>query len=82
MEANTIYPGPPDVIKLGHVVLACPIGTHHKMMNFMMKTFGFLPTDSVIFESPKSSEGHAINPKMYDALRAAGPSPLLFWYFC
>ncbi len=73
---NTIYPGPPDVIKLGHVVLACPIGTHHKMMNFMMKTFGFLPTDSVIFESPKSSEGHAINPKMYDALRAAGPSPL------
>ena len=73
---NTVHPGPPDVLKLGHVVLAAPIGTHHKMMKFMMETFGFLPTDSVIFESPKSGAGHSINPKMYDALKKAGPSPL------
>ena len=73
---NSVHPGPPDVIKLGHVVLAAPIGIHHKMMSFMMETFGFLPTDSVIFESPKSAAGHAVNPQIFEALKAAGPSPL------
>ena len=74
--SNTVYPGPPDVIKIGHVVLAAPVGDHHKLMKFMIKTFGFLPTDSVIFEAPKSAEGHAINPEMFNKLKAAGPSPL------
>ena len=35
----------------------------------MMNTFGLLPSDSVIFEAPKSAEGHSINPKMYEMLK-------------
>lgn len=73
---NTVFPGPPDVIRIGHVVLAAPVGDHHKLMKFMIETFGFLPTDSVVFQSPKSAEGHAINPEMFKNLKAAGPSPL------
>ena len=45
-------------------------------MKFMIETFGFLPTDSVIFEAPKSAEGHAINPEIFNKLKEAGPSPL------
>ena len=74
--SNTVHPGPPDIIKIGHVVLAIPVGPHHKMMDFMMNTFGLLPSDSVIFEAPKSAEGHSINPKMYEMLKKAGASPL------
>ena len=73
---NTVHPGPPDVLKIGHVVLSIPVGPHHKMMSFMMETFGLLPSDSVYIEAPKSVEGHSINPQMFDALQKAGPSPL------
>ena len=73
---NTGHPGPPDVLKIGHVVLSIPVGPHHKMMSFMMETFGLLPSDSVYIEAPKSVEGHSINPQMFDALQKAGPSPL------
>ena len=41
-----------------------------------MNTFGLLPSDSVIFEAPKSAEGHSINPKMFEMLKKAGASPL------
>ena len=73
---NTVHPGPPDVLKIGHVVLSIPVGPHHKMMSFMMETFGLLPSDSVYIEAPKSAEGHSINPQMFGALQKAGPSPL------
>ena len=42
----------------------------------MMKTFGIIPTDSAIFETPKSAEGHSINPQMFEMLKKAGPSPI------
>ena len=74
--SNTIYPGPPEILKIGHVVIAAPVGLHHKMMEFMMKTFGIIPTDSAIFETPKSAEGHSINPQMFEMLKKAGPSPI------
>ena len=74
--SNTIYPGPPEILKIGHVVIAAPVGLHHKMMEFMMKTFGIIPTDSAIFETPKSAEGHSINPQMFEMLEKAGPSPI------
>ena len=74
--SNTVHPGPPDVLKIGHVVLSIPVGPHHKMMAFMMETFGLLPSDSAYFESPKSTEGHSVNPGMFDMLQKAGPSPI------
>ena len=74
--SNTIHPGPPEILKIGHVVIAAPVGLHHKMMEFMMKTFGIIPTDSAIFETPKSAEGHSINPQMFEMLKKAGPSPI------
>ena len=74
--SNTIHPGPPEILKIGHVVIAAPVGLHHKMMEFMMKTFGIIPTDSAIFETPKSAEGHSINPQMFEMLEKAGPSPI------
>ena len=46
--SNTIYPGPPEILKIGHVVIAAPVGLHHKMMEFMMKTFALSPQTDLI----------------------------------
>ena len=72
---NTVHPGPPDVLKIGHVVLSIPVGPHHKMMSFMMETFGLSHLTACTSRHRSQQKDTQSTPRC-SMRQKAGPSPL------
>lgn len=65
---NLADPGPPEILRLGHVVMCLPVGPHQKMMQFLSDTFGMLVSDAAEINIPPGAE-HAVPPQLFDALQ-------------
>ena len=66
---NAADPGPPEVVRLGHCVLAVPVGPHQQLMKFLSDTFGMLVSDAAEINVPPGSEHH-IPPQLFEALQS------------
>lgn len=65
---NAADPGPPEVRRLGHCVMALPVGPHQQMMKFLSETFGMLVSDAAEINVPPGAE-HSVPPKLFEALQ-------------
>lgn len=59
-------PGPPDIVRLGHCVLAVPPGDHQQMMDFLAETFGMIVSDATEVDTSPDAE-----PPLHPKLAAA-----------
>lgn len=59
-------PGPPDIVRLGHCVLAVPPGKHQQMMAFLADTFGLLVSDATEVDTTPDAD-----PPLHPKLAAA-----------
>ena len=63
-------PGAPEIRRLGHCVVTMPIGPHIKLMEFLHRTFGLLPSDSATVD--ESVGTHSLPAQIVNALKEAG----------
>lgn len=65
---NLADPGPPEIRRLGHCVVAVPVGAHQTLMRFLAETFGMLVSDAAEVNVPPGAE-HAVPPQLFEALQ-------------
>ncbi len=59
-------PGPPQILRLGHCVLAVPPGAHQRMMDFLADTFGLIVSDATEIDLSPDAD-----PPLHPKLAAA-----------
>ncbi|MEM7343805.1 MAG: hypothetical protein AAF485_06150 [Chloroflexota bacterium] len=79
-EGNKADPGPPEVRRIAHCVVCCPLGAHEQMMGFMHDTFGFIPTDTAYINS--NPEGHDVLPTLFVELNKLGSNVMAQFMRC
>jgi hypothetical protein len=55
-KPNSADPGPPEILRLGHVVLTIPFGPHLQFLQFLQDTFGMVKSDGVEINVPPGAE--------------------------
>ena len=53
---NSADPGPPEIMRLGHVVLTMPFGPHLEFLRCLSETFGMVKSDGVELNVPPGAE--------------------------
>ena len=53
---NVADPGPPEIMRLGHVVFTMPFGPHLEFLRFLSNTFGMVKSDGVELNVPPGAE--------------------------